>query len=266
MKRYLFPSLILPIIFATSCQKVINVDLNSADPQYVIEANITDKAGPQTVHIARTANFSDKNSFPQVTGAFVTIKDVTSGAIDTLKEDSAGYYNTRHLAGISGHQYDLYIKTGDRVFTSSSTMPLPVDIDSIYTEKSVFGGNDLFPVPVYTDPIMQGNRYLMTVSVNHIPIRSSDVRGDQVTNGQVSKFPFYYDTDDDSGNPKIEIGDSVFVTLRTIDNNVYEFYRTLEDTKDQNSASLSNPLTNIIGGALGYFNAGPSRTKGMLVK
>jgi len=249
-----------------SCQKVINVNLNDSDPQYIVEGNINDGPGPYTVKLTRSVNFSSSNSFPEVTGAVVAIKDVNSGITDTLQEATPGNYITHSIVGQTGHTYELYIKADDHVFTSSSTMQQPVALDTIDIQKSVFGGDDLYPVPVYTDPTTPNNRYKVTASVNHQPIKDWTVRSDNVTNGQVARFPFYYDTDDDSNNPIIKIGDSVFVNLQTIDSSVYEFYRTLDDTREQNAAALSNPLTNIKGGAMGYFSAGPIRTMGIKVQ
>ena len=265
MKQYSRLVIILATVGLVSCQKVIDVNLNSADPQYVVEANVNDQPGPYTVRITRSANFSDDNNFPAVSGAFVTIKDVTAGVTDTLSDAGAGSYKTHTLNGITGHTYQLYIKVNGREFAASSTMPEAVSLDTVYTERSVFGGDDLFAVPVYTDPIRQGNRYRISQTVNRIPVKGGDVRSDEVTNGQKAKFPYYYDTDDKSGNPKIKSGDSVFMTLQSIDLGVYEFYRTLEDTREQNSPSLSNPLTNISGGALGYFCASANRTMGVKI-
>lgn len=254
------------IIGLASCQKVIDVNLNDSDPQYVINGNVTDQPGPYTVRVSRSANFNNTNNFPAVTGVLVTITDVTAGVTDTLADNNDGYYKTKSLTGIPGHLYKLYIKADSREFTATSTMPMPVSLDSVYTEHSVFNGEDIFAVPVYTDPITQGNWYRVSQTVNHVPVKGGDVRDDEVTNGHTAKFPYYYDTDDASGNPKIHAGDSVFMTLQSIDHDVYEFYRTLQDTQDQNSSSLSNPLTNIKGGALGYFSAASQRTKGILVK
>lgn len=263
MTRY--TAFFILLVSITSCQKVINVDLNGSDPQYVVEGNITDKPGPQTVKITRSVNFSSQNQFPQVTGAFVTVADETASVLDTLKETSPGIYETTAITGVPGHKYSLVIKTAGKVFTSSSIMPQVVKIDSIKTEKSVFGGTDLFAVPYYTDPLTEGNCYRLVQSVNRVPVKGSDIRNDEVTNGQVAKFPLYYDTEADN-NPKIHTGDSVFITLQTIDKNVFEFYRTLQETIGQNSAALANPLTNVAGGALGYFSASTIRETGVMVK
>lgn len=261
MLRY--TALFIFLISAASCQKVINVDLNSSDPQYMIEGNVTDKSGPQTISITRSVNFSSTNQFPAVSGAVVTLTDETSGIADTLDEKTPGIYQTTVIPGIPDHTYSLYIRVNGKTFTATSVMPQPVAVDSIKTEKSVFGGNELYAVPYYTDPLTKGNSYRLTQSVNRVPVKGWDVRTDDVTNGQVSKFPLYYDTDN---NPKIAVGDSVFITLQTIDKNVYEFYRTLEQTMDQNSTSQANPISNIKGGALGYFSASTIRETGALIK
>lgn len=249
-----------------SCQKVIDVDLNSSDPQYIIEGNINDGPSPYSVKLSRSANFSSGNSFPAVNGAVVTVRDETDQLTDTLIEATPGLYQTSRITGRPGHAYSLYIKTGDRTFTARSVMPMPVVLDTIEIQKSVFGGDDLYPVPVYRDPTGQGNRYRISASVNSRAIKDYDVRSDEITDGQVARFPFYYDTDDESGNPRITAGDSVTISLLTIDSAVYEFYRTLADTRDQEAAALSNPLSNIKGGAMGYFSAGAIRRKSVLVR
>ena len=249
-----------------ACQKVIDVNLNDSDPQYVVEGNVDDGPGPYTVKITRSVNFSNDNTFPAVAAALVVISDITADITDTLKEQSAGLYATTVLTGIPGHEYRLYIQSGSRIFTATSVVPAPVPVDSVGLQKSVFGGTNLYPVPVYRDPITPGNNYRITASVNHIRIKSWRVRNDAITNGQVSQSPFFYDTGDDSGNPVIHSGDSVFVNLQTIDKGVYEFYRTLDATQDQNAAAIANPISNIQGGAMGYFSAGAVQVRGILAK
>ena len=266
MKAYQIAATALAIATMASCQKVIDVDLNSSDPQYIIEGNITDMPGPYSVKLSRSANFSERNNFPAVSGAVIAIQDVTAGIMDTLKEQLPGQYITLKISGVPGHTYSLYVKAGDKVFTATSTMPQPVMLDSVGIEKSYFGDNEYFPVPIYRDPTGEGNRYRVSGSVNHQAIKEWDVRSDEVTDGQTARFPLYYDTNDNSGNPVIKKGDSVFMSLQTIDSAVYEFYRTLQDTKDQNASALSNPITNIKGGAMGYFSAGAVNTKGTIAR
>src|ERR1700741_647325 len=110
MKRvYIKWTFILTMVLMYSCTKVIQVNLNDAAPQTVIEGNITDSAGPYTVQITRTVNFSDANVFPAVSGALVSITDTNTSVVDTLTETSPGIYTTHVLQGVPGHTYDLYV-------------------------------------------------------------------------------------------------------------------------------------------------------------
>jgi len=86
-----------------SCKKVINVNLNNANPNIVIEGIISDAPGPYQVKLTQTVNFSDPNVFPPVTGATVKITDNTLGVTDSLKEVVPGTYVTQKLLqGVRG--------------------------------------------------------------------------------------------------------------------------------------------------------------------
>ena len=82
--HFLRPFFLLFALF--SCTKVVNINLNSANPNIVIEGIVGDAPGPYQVNITQTVNFSDPNVFPPVTGATVKITDSTTGITDSLKE------------------------------------------------------------------------------------------------------------------------------------------------------------------------------------
>src|ERR1700722_4665701 len=58
--------IIIGVLFIASCQKVINIDLNSASPAMIIVGNVNDQPGPYTVTLSQTVNFSQPNTFPAV--------------------------------------------------------------------------------------------------------------------------------------------------------------------------------------------------------
>jgi len=251
----------LALSFA-SCQKVINVDLNDSDSRYVISGEITDAPGPYYVTISRSKNFDENNDFPMVEGAVTIIKDLTAGITDTLTEESAGRYRTNVINGIAGHNYELNVVIDGENFTAASAMPLTaVSIDSLYARRSDFGTDDYFIVPIFTDPAGTGNNYLLRQYVNGKVIKGSVPRSDEATDGQEVEFPLYYDTEEESGNPVVRNGDTIRVDILCIDKPVYEFYRTLEQTTDQDSGTPANPVSNIKGGAIGVFNAATIRSK-----
>ncbi len=250
-----FIALLLLLSGMVSCQKVIDININDSNTQYIVEGEITDAPGPYQIKISLSKNFDEDNNFPPVMDALVYITDETTGYTDTLSPLGAGRYQTTNLQGVAEHRYKLSIAVEDKMLTSVATIPAQtVMIDSLYLRKSDFGDETYFIVPVYTDPPGKGNRYLIRQYINGQVVKGSRARSDEVTDGAVSEFPLWYNTSDEADNPLINNGDSVKVELLSIPQEVYDFYRTLETTIDQNAAAPANPLSNVQG-AIGVFNA-----------
>jgi hypothetical protein len=240
---------------AASCQKVIDVKLNSAARKYVIEGEVNNGPGPYLITISQTRDFGEDNNFDEVSGALVRIADETAGVVDTLRESSPGTYVSSTLAGVPGHSYRLTVLAGGQTFTALASMPAQaVQIDSLYVKRSEFGGDFVFITPEFTDPVGVGNYYRIRQWVNDTAIDGSRLRNDDATDGQTFRAPLYYNADEESGNPKIRNGSNIAVELQCLNKEVFDYYRTLGDVTGENSATPANPLSNITGGALGIFN------------
>jgi hypothetical protein len=241
-----------------SCEKVVDIKLHSADEQYVVEGNITDQPGPYTVKISRSKGFSGKNDFKRVSNAVVTITD--NGTItDTLAETNPGIYQTKKITGTPGHTYQLFVKVDNKTYTASSVMPQHVNLDSVYTtHMQGFGKNELAVVHVFSDPVEQTNYYHLLMAVNDTMTRDINLMNDEFLNGQVVAFPLL-------SEKKIVAGDAISLTLQSVDATIYHYYHSL--ASNTQVATPVNPTTNIIGGALGYFNAcSISRFKTIIAK
>ncbi len=255
-----FAFLILLLAAFSACKKVISVNLNSTNPRYVVQGNVTNQPGPYLVNITKSINFDQDNVFPAVSGAIVVITDVTANQVDTLTETTPGNYNTHIITGTPGHTYHLYVNAANNIFTASSKMPMLVTLDSLYTQPSPFGGKHPQLVPVYTDPALVGvnyHYYHFMEYKNDTESSSVIVRNDALINGRVVNQPI--------GSDGIIPGDSIAVYLECIDSGIYVYYSTLNQTNNQNSATPTNPLTNLTGGALGYFSAHTSSMKSLIV-
>ena len=70
-----------------SCEKIVSIDLNKANPHVVIEGIVTDQPSPDSVVLSRSGDYFEASlTFPPVPNAAVTIAD-NAGTVDTLKED-----------------------------------------------------------------------------------------------------------------------------------------------------------------------------------
>lgn len=242
-----------------SCEKVINVKLNSSASQYVVIGNVDNGSGPYSVSITKSVDFQQSNTFPGVSGATVVITDQTAGISDTLTEDMAGHYITHSLTGIEGHTYHLYINVNGELFTSTSTMPARVRLDSLYQQPAEFG-DGVSIVPVYTDPAGVRNFYHFIEYIDGKQTKELYYRSDRVGDGQTLRVPLNLGAD-----TAMHTGSTVTVDLQSIDSAMYQYYRTLDETIAQSAASPANPVTNITGVKLGYFSAHAVDTKSIVI-
>ena len=262
--QYIFRLIIIPAFFLafSSCQKVIQIDLNSADPHIVIEGNINDQPAPYTIKISRTVNFDQNNIFPHVTGAQVIITDNT-GLVDTLKEVSSGIYQTTKTIGYPGYTYNLSVKTDGNTYISSGTMPSPVTIDTLTVQTTPGSGPGSGGKPnkqirvLFKDQPGVVNYYRIVLKVNDSILNAIRVVTDQFRDGE--NFNVAVRGED----YQINSGDSIKVYLQTIDKKIYDYFRALDNQGGgiQQSGSPANPPTNLSGDALGYFNVYSVRTK-----
>lgn len=243
----------LCILLTCSCEKVIDVNLKNATPQIVIEGIVTNEAGPYQVRISQTVEFSAGNSFPPVSGAVVSITDSSTGFTESLTEASPGTYITQSLQGFSGHTYQLYVSALGKEYNASSTMPRPVELDSVtFLSNSNFGDNIIDAVPNFLDPPGLGNYYKFTEYINGKQLKKTFAFEDRLSDGKYHTRQLFTDS------AYIKAGDRVLVEMNCIDKNIYSYFNTLEQITDNNnfqSATPSNPNTNINNNALGYFSA-----------
>jgi hypothetical protein len=241
-----------------SCQREIDINLNESNPKYVIEGNISDQTGPYEVKITKTVNFDDSNNYPPVSEALVIIGEDT-GITDTLTEIQLGRYVTNHIIGISGRTYHLTVKIGQETFSAISTMPQLVNFDSL-TQENINGnsGRDIrLVVPKYTDPAGIANYYLFWVTKNDSLQHNIFVRNDAGADGRVAVQPL---------GVRANAGDTISVEMQCINRQNYDYFFGLAEIARQSSATPTNPVSNITGGALGYFNAHTTQTKRIIIQ
>jgi hypothetical protein len=252
MKTIIRYHFLFSLMLLTSCTKVINVNLNSAGPEIVIEGNLNDGPGPYLVRLTQTVNFSDPNLFPPVTGAIVLITDVTAGYTDSLAEGVPGTYTTKNLThGVPGHQYQLFVSTNGETYTASSTMPLPVALDSVsFYSSSIFGKTRTNAVANFQDPAGIANYYTFTEYLNGQQVDRTFDFNDRLSDGKYVRLQLFNDS-------TINPGDKVRIEMHCVDNPVWQYFNTLGQAKGNNSQSVTpaNPVSNISNNALGYFSA-----------
>src|ERR1017187_5752206 len=157
------------LLFLSSCEKVINLDLKSADQKVVVQGNITNAPGPYIVNLNYSVAYYNDNSFPAITGALTKIYD-DAGNSETLIETTQGIYKTSSLIGTPGRKYTIEIIANGNTYTGVSTMSSPISIDSITFQPSISRSTNVVSgyrvICKFTDPIGIGNFYRLTINSN----------------------------------------------------------------------------------------------------
>jgi hypothetical protein len=251
MKKYL-TIFVLIISAATACKKTINVDVNDAPTQVVIEGLVSNLSSAK-VFITQSVKLSSDNVYPPVSGANIIITD-NVGNTYQLSETANGIY-TNSLIGVPGRTYNITATVQGTMYKATSTMPFPVNLDTLLTDKIAFGDKSIIDItPVYFDPPGFGNYYQFIQTINKTLNPHIFVFDDKYDDGAVNARPLV-ETDS-----TIKSGDSIAVEMRCIDKNVYTYFNALSQLGD-NSTTPGNPPSNITGGCLGYFSAYTSQTK-----
>jgi Domain of unknown function (DUF4249) len=250
--------LISSLFLLSSCEKVIDLQLDDNNSKIVIEGNITNQVGPHFVKVTKSVNFTESNNYPAITNAIVVVTD-NVGQRDTLTYIANGNYKSNTLQGIAGRTYNLSVVAEGKTYNASSTMPLKVVLDTLRPLAITFGGTtNTEVIPVFTDPVALGNNYQFLLFRNKVLDKTYTVTNDNVNNGLQNQRPIF-STDFD-----YEVGDTATVEMRCIDAVVYNYYFTLAQMASNGpggGTTPSNPPNNISNGALGIFSAHTTERK-----
>lgn len=156
-----------------------------------------------------------------------------------------------------GKNYFLTVNVDGQTFTAGSSMPQKVLLDSIYiTDEFLFTDTRKIVNAVYKDPAGRGNNYRFVQTVNGYKEKQIQILNDDYTDGNtVTSRLFFFSDEEDSGY--INTGDIVDIDFLCIDAPIYKYwfslFRSALGTSGQ--ATPANPVSNMQGGALGYFSA-----------
>jgi hypothetical protein len=268
MKINILITFILALFFS-SCTENIQLDLNSSNPQIVVEGSVPVNRKAR-ISLTKSVNFDDENSFPTVSNAIVTLKD-NVGNSETLTEIVPGVYTSNSIIGMVGRTYSLTVNCDNKLLTSSCEIPNAVKFDSLdveVAERMGFRNNEsnlpgtLYTVKVkFNDPANETNYYRFIEYVNKKTTGNIYVFDDRINNGKTNEKNLF------NFNRYLVTGDVVTVEMQCITQAVYEYFNSFGNVSmGPSSSSPANPYTNINGSVLGYFSAYTSEYKSFTIK
>jgi hypothetical protein len=243
-------------ILLTSCENVIEIELNYMEPKLVIEGVINDFDKQCIIKLSKTADYFNQKTNPAVSDAVITLND-NAGTIVNFNEIEPGIYMEESVRAKSNTNYTLKILSEGDEYVANATIPQKVDIDSLtclYNSESILYEVGYVVSCHFSDPEEFRNFYRLktyNISDRTKAKNSKDLYNDDLFNGNHVKLPWSYDV--------YQQFDTVVVELYTLDMQTYDYYKTLfpisGGAEMMSMTTPANPNTNISNGALGYFGA-----------
>lgn len=264
MKFNIFWSAIFLYCLTTSCEKVIDVDLNETSPKPVIEAYLENDSTCYA-KVSLTSSFYDNSSSLAITDATIRLTD-QNGQSEILTHQGNGIYRGNTLIGTIGNTYNFSATINGEEYTAVSTMPPLTPIDSVTAEESSFFGTPgaYLAYINYTDRGGVDNYYAKRMRFY-----------DEEEEEEVTLYGIADDNASDGlstrtlgGFNVFEVGDTAWLEFSSIDQATHLYFETLGDALSGRgiaSSAPANPTTNLSGGALGYFSAWSKDTKMLIV-
>lgn len=240
----------------TSCEELIHLDLNAADPRYVIEGDLTDLSNAQIIKVSQTVAFDEARRYNPVENASVVVTD-DRGRIYTFQHIGDGRYRATFRPREKG-TYNLLVTIEGEEFRASSYVNPYIDVDSLGVVEDVIFSDTLYSVTLkFYDPQDEPNYYKYNISVNGEEFKFSRVYSDKFNDGL---YVTHQLSDED-----IRWGDSVVVRRQIVDKPVFTYWNEVQST-NPGSAAPANPTSNISNGALGYFSVSLAKRYGFRVE
>lgn len=262
----------ITIVVGTACQKVVVLDLNTAETRLVIEGNVSSNPGqPQTVFISTSGSFYTGEGIVAVDDAIVVIKN-DEGLSDTLGMYAPGVYFTYDFFAKENVEYTIEVTHQGEFYTGSEVFPTKKTIDSLSYKinEGIFGnglnenGDTTYNVYCrFQDPEETLDYYRFLIYLNDSLIQAGFstyfVAADELINGQLYNLEI-------RGTEAIK-GDLVRVEMQSIGYNTFTYYVGLNDALSGGMGSTPyNPISNLSNDALGYFGAYASDSQSILIE
>ncbi len=251
MKAYLTIIIALFAIVFTSCEDVIDVDVQTAPTRLTIEASLDWEKGTagnnQTIKLSTSTPFFDTNSDTGVTGASVKVTNDTNGAEFIFADQNNGEYTTTDFVPILNQSYTLEVVYNGENYTATETLMPVVDIKEV-TQSTENGFDDeILEVNIFfDDPADEDNFYLFRFKEEGDLLAEFEDFDDEFTNGREISWYYEKEEDEDTNTEEFTSGDVVDIDLYSISEEYYNYIRILIEQSE----------------GVGLFSATPVALKG----
>ncbi|MBW3519319.1 DUF4249 domain-containing protein [Flavobacterium sp. NKUCC04_CG] len=223
MKTYI--KLFFGLLFSlglTSCETVVDIDLPTAEPRLVIEANLDFNIrafnGEQMIRLSLTTDYYSKE-IPKVHQAIVTVESSNGKVFIFTEKGQTGEYYCDYFAANLEDTYKLQIVYENEVYEATENLiEVPEIIEVEQTITKIFS-EELYQITSYfQDNPDEDNYYLVRYELEGEK-NSYSVFSDKFSQGKKMETSYFSD--------EIKIGDELNIRLYGISKSYYNYMNTL---------------------------------------
>lgn len=247
-------------ILLTGCEKVIDVDMDTASTKLVIDASIdwvknTD-GNEQKVILSTTTGYYN-TEFPTVSGATIFITNSANTVFNFPETSHAGEYICRDFKPVIGDTYTLTVMLNGVTYSAVETFVGTPEIEDTIRQSDAGGmtGDEIEIQFSYQDDGTRDNYYMTGIKTNRVAFPEYSLESDEMYQG--NRMVQFYSHED------LEKGDSLNIKLYGTSKRFFEYFKkVLLASGNDGSPFPSTPTAargNIINQtdaknyALGYF-------------
>ncbi len=246
---------IVGIIVLSSCEKVIEIDLNSSNPVLVAEGQIV-KDSTVWLKLSYTTDYFNNEAVVFEENATVVITDSNNNS-EILSYVGNGIYKSNLIVGEIGKNYTLDITTANNECTAQSSLMPPSEIYDIIVSESDMQRpgqqKTTYSLEIkFKDVSTADDYYMMKIFIND-RLDSYALVDDKIfLVGDTISYPLM--------RKEFYKNDKVAINLYSVDKNTYRYYSQLNDAISDGmgpggSSTPYNPTSNFGENVLGYFAA-----------
>ncbi|WP_299151451.1 DUF4249 family protein [uncultured Dokdonia sp.] len=257
--RYITLLIALLLVF-TSCEDVIDVDLNDEDPRLIVDALIridtTQQLTAANIKVSLSSSFFGEIQPAEVENMFIQKSDESGFVPYEAVPGEPGVYRpfattvspvtdnkivTSWLTSES--EYLFFVTHQGQDYFARTTFAPSVPIDTVEQgDGGLFDEDDKEVIIAFTDIPEQENYYLIDLDFNeYLPTE------DRFYPGQQFEFSYFYDAEDTPLNP----GDTVDISILGANEQFYDYMNgLLEQSEQGDNGPFQTPTATVRGNIL----------------
>lgn len=272
MKTYKY-FFILTLFLFISCEKVIDVNLETAEPRLVIEASINwingTNGSQQRIKLSTTTDYFS-STIPPVVDATVFITNSSNQQFNFIQDTEPGVYVCNNFNPVLNENYTLTVVYQGEIYTATEKL-LNTPIVKRVEQKNDGGilGDEIEVKFVFDDLPNETNHYFLKINDPYKVIPEYGVLEDRFFQNN-EMFGLYFSED-------LKVGDTLKFTNNGITLNYYNYMNILlSQVGGGNAGPFSTPTSTIRGNiinqtnfdnfALGYFRLSKTEIKEYIIE